>query len=612
MKRREPRFVNSYFFKILLSYGLVIFVGMGLVYGLTTSLMTRTLTEKESRVDREIVRQVQMYSDDTYRAVQNIFARLYLPLSYYNNSSIMDSINPRRLETLNPDTKQGVISSYLQDICGANDFISDIFIVDYGDRSVFFTSSVAGRDPSLTYDFYGQDLLGGEIDNKIRIIPNHIPGYINSNSVNNYSVISYGIYLFDINALRFDHPLGYCVINVWADHFKEAYQSSADLNGTVYVVDREGVTLFDSSGALDGQPFDGQRFGIADLDAAQPNGDYVINTLVSDRTGYRFMYIVDRDVIRREVGAIRQSLYGILLVCVLLALGISLISATLLSRRIRRLARNMERLERGEFNAAAEVSSRDEIGYLESSFNDMVVKLDKHIQTAYVYELKSRTAELKALQAQIDPHFLFNTLESIRISAMMNHDPDTARMIHILGNLFRWNIKTRGMFVELGEEIDHAGAYIELQKIRYADAFHVETDVPRGLEQLGVPKFILQPLVENAIKHGLMGAEDGGVIRIAAREAEGCLTIAVADNGRGMDGETVRRVVARLDEPEAEPGDQYSIGLSNVHQRIRMLFGEPYGLKIESESGAGTVVSIVMPAQSKEAMEAYVQSNHRG
>ena len=139
------------------------------------------------------------------------------------------------------------------------------------------------------------------------------------------------------------------------------------------------------------------------------------------------------------------------------------------------------------------------------------------------------------------------------------------------------------------------------------------SEVPQKLMQLGVPKFILQPLVENAIKHGQMGVIEGGLITIEARvEEEARLVIAVADNGRGMDEETLRRIEARLDDPGMETEDSYSIGLSNVHQRLRILFGEPYGMSIQSEPGVRTVVTIAMPAMRKEEMETYVQSNHRG
>ena len=615
MARREPHFVSRYFIKMMLSYCLVIVIGLGLVSALTTSWVVRTLTEQESRLNREIVNQVRAYSDDKYKRIQTVFVQLYMPMSYYNNYSIIDYLNPRKLANLNRVTKREVVSGYLKDICSSNDFISDIFIVDYGDRDVFFFSNVAGRDTSLNYDFYSKRLPGEQIDNKIRMLPNHIPDYINASSVNNYSVISYCIYLFDENAVRFNKPLGYIVVNVWADHFKAAYQNANSLNGTLFVIDPNGLTLFDSSGETDGTPFDGAPFGITTLDDADSNSRYVVNRQTSDRTGYRFVNIVSRDVIRREASVIRNRLYGIMVICVALALVISLISASMFSRRIERLVKKMRALERGEFIEYGDVRANDEIGYLEQRFNSMSASLDKHIQTAYVYQLQSKTAELKALQAQINPHFLFNTLESIRVNALMNKDAETARMIHILGNLFRWNIKSRGMFVELREEFDYAAAFVELEKIRYADAFEVVTDAPGKLLPLGVPKFILQPLVENAIRHGQMGVSSGGVISIVAREEAGeKLVLAVEDNGRGMDAETVRRIVSQLDRPEAEAEheDHYSIGLSNVHQRIRILFGEPYGLSIESEPGVRTVVSITMPAKSKEDLEKYVQSNHRG
>ena len=629
MSRREPHFVSRYFLKMMLSYCLVIVIGLGLVSVFTTSWVTARLTEKEARVDRELVLQVRDYSDEKYRTIQNIFAQLYMPLSYYGNNSIMDYLNPRKPAGADRKTKREVVYGFLQDICGSNRFISDAFIAEYGDREIYFFSNIPGRDNSLDYDFFGSGLPGGEVDNKTRFISNHIPEYINKSSVNNFEVLSYCIYLFDQNAIQFNKPLGYIVINVRADHFRDAVRTTDALNGTLFVTDSDGTVLFDSSGGETGKPFNGKPYGITNLDDAKSNGDYVINTQTSEKTGYRFINIVNQDVIKQEAGSIRRSLYGILLACVVLALIISFISARLFSRRINQLVQKMRMMDVGEFSVTTDVKSNDEIGYLEQSFNNMITRLDKHIQTAYVYQLESKTAELKALQAQINPHFLFNTLESIRFNALEHQDANTAKMIHLLGNLFRWNIQSGDLFVELRQEINYAETFIELQKLRYADAFDFTTDVSQKLMTLGVPKFILQPLVENAIKHGQKGVSSGGIISISARLGEeireseewrvesgekksGTLELTVEDNGHGMDEETVRRITARLGQPETEEDDHYSIGLSNVHQRIRILFGEPYGLTIRSEPGVRTIIRILMPARSKEELEAYVQSNHRG
>ena len=386
---RQPRFVSSYFLKMMLSYCLVIVVGLGLVTVFTNSWVTNRLTEKESRVDREIVLQVRDYSDEKYRTIQNIFAQLYMPMNYYDNYSIMDYLNPRKLKNLDREAKRKVISGYLLDVCNSNSFIADIFIADYGDRELFFFSRIPGRDTSLEYDFFDRELPGGGVSNRIRIIPNHIPEYINKSSVNNFDVISYCIYLFDQNAIRFNKPLGYIVVNVRADHFREACRTADGLNGTLFVVDRDGITLFDSAGGETGKAFDGSRYGIGDPGEAESNGNWVINARTSDRTGYRFINVVSRDVIRSEAGSIRRSLYGILALCVALALAMSFLSARLFSRRINKLVQKMRRLDLGEFNVTADVKSHDEIGYLEQSFNSMITRLDKHIHTAYVYRLES-------------------------------------------------------------------------------------------------------------------------------------------------------------------------------------------------------------------------------
>ena len=175
MTRQEPHFVSRYFLKMMLSYCLVIVIGLGLVAVFTNSWVTTRLTEKESRVDREIVLQVRDYSDEKYRTIQNVFAQLYMPMNYYDNSSIVDYLNPRNAEKPGPEARRKAISGYLQDICSSNSFIADVFIVDYTDRELFFFSRIPGRDTSLGYDFFDRELPGGEVNNRIRIVSKESP-----------------------------------------------------------------------------------------------------------------------------------------------------------------------------------------------------------------------------------------------------------------------------------------------------------------------------------------------------------------------------------------------------------------------------------------------------
>lgn len=609
MKLHKIILENKFFLKMLLTYCLVIFVGLGLTSYLVTSNMIGILTEMESRFDNEVIKKVGIYSDDRFKDVKSIFTRLYQKQYFDNNTSIVDFINPHKEAQVNKDAKIRAVSSYLQDTCSANAFITDIFIIDYNGKEIFFCSNVPARDVSIDYDFYSLDFLGKNgINNTVKIIPNYIPDYINTSSVNDFSVITYCIFLFDENSVKFDKPLGIAAVNMRADFFKTAYKDSAGFKGNIFVVGSNDLTLFDSSGALSGEQFPFEEFSASSFDSLESNEKYIVNKLHSEETSFSFINIVDKRVIEKATDGIHKSINNIIAVCVALTLLISLISASAFARRIRLLVRNMKDVENGNLDTRIAVGSDDEIGYLEQSFNTMCMKLDEYIKNVYVFEIKTKTAELRALQTQINPHFLFNTLESIRVTAQINNDAQAAKMIHILGNLFRWNIKVKGMFVDLKEEIDYVRSYIELQKLRHDNAFSVSIDVEPAALKLGVPKLILQPIVENAINHGLSNNIPGSHIGVEGRLDGGRLILRVSDNGKGMDDDKVMEVVGGLGKIQ-DGADLHHIGLSNVHQRISILFGESYGLKIKSRLGTGTEIELSIPAMSKEEIQGYVQSS---
>ena len=291
------------------------------------------------------------------------------------------------------------------------------------------------------------------------------------------------------------------------------------------------MTLFDSSGQITGQAFPYETYQATGLEDLVTNSRYIVNKRYSDKSGFTFIDIVDKRIIAKKTDRIRASINNIIAVCLALAMGIGLVSAFMLSKRIKRLVRSMKDVESGKLDTQIYVGTKDEIGYLEQSFSTMCAKLAEYIQNVYIFEIKTKTAELNALQAQIDPHFLFNTLESIRMTALINKDAQTAKMIHILGDMFRWNIKAKGIVVNLKEEIDYVRSYIELQKLRYNNAFDVAFRLESNLLNLGVLKLTLQPIVENAIQHGMKDKTADGLIVIAGSVANGKLTLSVTDNG---------------------------------------------------------------------------------
>lgn len=206
-------------------------------------------------------------------------------------------------------------------------------------------------------------------------------------------------------------------------------------------------------------------------------------------------------------------------------------------------------------------------------------------------ERNKREAELKALQAQISPHFLFNTLNAIRWAAINNHNKKAADMVLALSNLLRMTIAKGDEFISIADEFENLRNYAALFQMRYAMDFTLDFSVPEELLTYKIPKLLLQPLVENSIMHGLEGMLGGGVIRIDARSEQNGVYISVSDNGIGMEH--------RAEQPREDTKElKFSgIGITNVEQRIKLYFGEQYGLEITSSPGHGTVVEISLPKQ---------------
>jgi len=595
----------------MLTYCLVIFLGLGSAFYYVTLATVDILTEKIVVIEQEVVKKGIIYSDNTIKDVRKIFTRLYQPQIFDNNTSIVDYLNPVRHERIDKENKFAILTAFLQNACSTNSFITDIFIVDFHEKDIFFRTNIPGRGAHSGYNFFDLDFFGrDEINAEIDIIPTYVPDYMKVIG-NNFPVISYSIYLFDKNFIRFDSPLGLAVINVRADFFKNAFVDSFEYKGNIFVIDNKGICLFDSENRqMPGEPFPFGKYAATNLNDLKTNDNHIINKQTSIETGFTIISILDRQVIVEETDAIRQSFITITTICILVSMLISVISATIFSRRIKSLVRNLRDIESGNLDTPISVKANDEFGYLEQSLKTMCLRLDEYIKTVYISELKTKTAELKALQAQINPHFLFNTLESIRITAELNKDTQVAKMIHILGNMLRWTIKASGVFVKLPEELSYTDSYLKLQKFRFADAFDFSIDISDDLKEFYVPKLILQPLVENAIQHGFKKKTENGIIKIEAHLHDNNLVLTVADNGIGMDENKVFDVVKSFDESIDEASIN-SIGLCNVHQRLSILFGSQYGLGINSKLKEGTTITLTIPQLAKEDMEQYVQSYYR-
>ena len=241
----------------------------------------------------------------------------------------------------------------------------------------------------------------------------------------------------------------------------------------------------------------------------------------------------------------------------------------------------------------------DEIGTLYNEYNAMVESLNAAVKQDYQDKLVLLDAQMKSLEARINSHFLFNTLEAINSIAELEDNESIATMSLALGNMFRYTLKTQSELVTVQDELDHVNDYVTIQRIRFDNRFHLELDIPAEYLNNKVLKLILQPLVENALYHGLNYCTTGDTINIRAYAENNCLMIDVYDNGQGMAIETLTKLQSSLMEEasftELGHRNKQSIGLKNIHSRIELYYGKGYGLTVTSSQSEWTNVRIRLP-----------------
>ena len=254
------------------------------------------------------------------------------------------------------------------------------------------------------------------------------------------------------------------------------------------------------------------------------------------------------------------------------------------------LSRKAQQFGSGDFTPTPVRTHITELQTLDTGFNDMARRVDA-LMTKQVEDQRSlHRAELELLQAQINPHFLYNTLDSIAILAESDRGEDVVTMVTSLSTFFRNSLNKGADILSLGAECAQVQSYLEIQQIRYSDILRYEISIPQALMDCMVPKLILQPLVENALYHGIKNRRGMGMITVTGEEKDGDLLLKVSDNGAGMDEERVRELQSGIYEDK-----HTGLGLVNVHKRIRLYCGAAYGLSFESASGKGTVVTVRLP-----------------
>ncbi|MBW4082249.1 sensor histidine kinase [Paenibacillus sp. S150] len=350
-----------------------------------------------------------------------------------------------------------------------------------------------------------------------------------------------------------------------------------------------------------------QPFALADkLETAGDSGfidyngeKYLLSSLELPYGKYRIVSLSPYLEAVRQISATHRWSTAVQIVSGAFFLLILVVLVRQFTKPVIRLDSVAARVELGELGIRSGVRGHDEIGRLGKSFDHMLDRVEKMIIQIKVEQAQKRKAELAMLQSQINPHFLFNILNSIRLRIMMKGDEENAELLFSLSRLLRMTIQQRDEYTTLHDELLIISSYVELLNFRQADEVTLETDCTS--ESLGIvlPRFLLQPVIENAYIHGLK--QESGTIQIRTWTKEHRLSISIRDNGRGMDGPTLERLRAETGSSGLPEQDTQSairlahIGLSNVYERLYLTYGADFQITIDSKSGEGTTFLFVLP-----------------
>jgi two-component system sensor histidine kinase YesM len=436
--------------------------------------------------------------------------------------------------------------------------------------------------------------------------------YYNSDPLATYSYVA--TCLRKIKSVQTGQLLGYLVIGVKEFALADMY-SYLDLgpDGEVFITDNRGNYVSNLNKNLLAQP-SGYPFAadilkrgdtVNDTIFYEYNGEkLIISYDVSAVTGWYIFCVVDYRYVMDAVITNLQFTVIVVIAIIVISVVLSLFISLSISNPVEELTKAMKRVEDGDLNVKVSYRAKNEIGKLYSSFNKMIANINELIHKVYQTEILKQKAEINALQSQINPHFLYNTLAMIDGIAMMRGEKDISKIAETLGEMFRYSLSGWN-FATLREEIDQAANYLVIQKYFKKDNLEYFIEVDPDLENCYISKLLLQPLLENAIIHGAERTLKKCVIRIEARkDQQGNMVIAVSDNGKGIDEDSLAGIVNKMKSTKnifthSKNAKRYHIGLGNIYWRIKNLYGDEYGLYLKSRIEEGATVTMVLPMIDK-------------
>ena len=383
-------------------------------------------------------------------------------------------------------------------------------------------------------------------------------------------------------------------------------QNSVGTKGYVFILDQDGNIVYHPQQQQLYNELQTENISLimnakTDVVTAGKGDDEKIYALShSETTGWTIVGCMNMSELLKNSRKARSIYVLVALGLIAVALVISSEIARNITFPIQKLRDSMKRVQKGDFSAAEiEVYSDNEIGSLTRSFNVMTHKIQDLMAQNIQEQEQKRKIELKALQSQINPHFLYNTLDSIIWMAEGKKNEEVVLMTASLARLLRQSISIENELVTIGQEVEYVRSYLTIQKMRYKDKLEFEINVDPRITHAQIIRLVLQPIVENAIYHGLKYKESKGMLKVHGYELGERIIIDVTDNGVGMDEETLKHIYDKHKVNYHSNG----VGVYNVQQRLVLYYGKEYGIIYHSEKGKGTTATVVIPKRQEDVHE---------
>lgn len=559
---------------------------------LTYSLAARQIEANAYRGIGDTVSQTRKYLDNRLTA---IFEQLVALENDIDTLSLIKRIDDTRYGTLHPGDYIRMDRNLERIFTSYHSILDSILVHFNNGQLILAKKDYMSSKISFNYPDWRLHYSGNRTEYYWRML--HVNDVFRSNEAENSIASVFKLYGNEESNLK-----GIVLFNLHESFFRSILQDAQiSENGYLMVINEEGMMNFkdippkyqvdgniqklllsqeDSSGKLAVRNANGQKMMI------------IYDTISVNK--WKLAAVFPEEDLINSASFIKNITLAVMFFLIITAILLSNLLAKTVTTPLTHLTQKVKQVKIGNLEVLFDVELPNEIGVLNSGIRELLSRVGQLLEQVRTEQEQKRLAELNTMQAQIKPHFLYNTLDSIKQLCEMGESKEAGAMVAALAKFFRISISGGRELISIREEIEHIQSYLLILRMRYADDFDYEIEIEPEVLDYQIIKLILQPLIENAIYHGIKEKRGKGILKVTGSRSDGKVILDVEDNGAGMGSETLTHIRRLLSENIKGP----SFGLLNVHRRLQLHYGDSYGVEIDSELGKGTRVRITLPVYS--------------